>query len=89
MCGNRPLFADKTKNLNGEVLNVVYLDHVPSVIVMTNNDTQKIGGVEIEVSFTETSTLVADFIRFGGPYLFMILGIYMYFIVTSKIGIDM
>ncbi|XP_073943627.1 glutamate receptor ionotropic, delta-2-like [Choristoneura fumiferana] len=46
---NRPIFADKTKNLNGEVLNVVYLDHVPSVIVMTNNDTHKIGGVEIEI----------------------------------------
>nr|AXF48871.1 ionotropic receptor IR40 [Lobesia botrana] len=49
---NRPLFADKTKNLNEEVLNVVYLDHVPSVVVMKNNDTNKIGGVEIEILHT-------------------------------------
>ncbi|XP_047988207.1 glutamate receptor ionotropic, delta-2 [Leguminivora glycinivorella] len=46
---NRPLFADKTRNLNAEVLNVVYLDHVPSVVVSKHNDTNKIGGVEIEI----------------------------------------
>ncbi|XP_061712746.1 glutamate receptor ionotropic, delta-2 [Cydia pomonella] len=46
---NRPLFADKTRNLNAEVLNVVYLDHVPSVVVTKDNDTNKIGGVEIEI----------------------------------------
>lgn len=45
----RPLFADKTSNLNGEVLNVVYLDHVPSVVVVKNNGSNKIGGVEVEV----------------------------------------
>lgn len=46
------LYADKTRNLNGEILNVVYLDHVPSVVVMKTNDTSKIGGVEIEVGNT-------------------------------------
>ncbi|XP_075969996.1 ionotropic receptor 68a [Anticarsia gemmatalis] len=49
---NRPLFMDKTNNLNGEVLNVVYLDHVPSVVVVKNNVTNKIGGVEIEILHT-------------------------------------
>ncbi|XP_049867277.1 glutamate receptor ionotropic, kainate glr-3 [Pectinophora gossypiella] len=46
---NRPLFADKTTNLKNEVLNVVYLDHVPSVVVMKSNETSKIGGIEIEI----------------------------------------
>nr|ARO70548.1 antennal ionotropic receptor 68a-2 [Dendrolimus punctatus] len=46
---NRSLFKDKTNNLNGETLNVVYLDHVPSVVVTTNNETKKVGGVEIEI----------------------------------------
>ncbi|KAM3961306.1 ionotropic receptor 68a [Aphomia sociella] len=46
---NRTLFADKTSNLNGEVLNVVYLDHVPSVVVTMTNDSNKVGGVEIEI----------------------------------------
>lgn len=46
---NRPLFVDKTNNLNGEVLNVVYLDHVPSIVVVKNNVSNKIGGVEVEV----------------------------------------
>ncbi|PZC84641.1 hypothetical protein B5X24_HaOG200761 [Helicoverpa armigera] len=48
----RPLFADKTSNLNGEVLNVVYLDHVPSVVVMKNNVSTKLGGVEVEILHT-------------------------------------
>ncbi|XP_050558886.1 glutamate receptor ionotropic, kainate glr-3 [Spodoptera frugiperda] len=48
----RPLFADKTSNLNGEVLNVVYLDHVPSVVVVKNNGSNKIGGVEVEILHT-------------------------------------
>ncbi|KAI5641640.1 ligand-gated ion channel domain-containing protein [Phthorimaea operculella] len=46
---NRTLFDDKTRNLNGEVLNVVYLDHVPSVVVLKTNESTKIGGVEIEI----------------------------------------
>nr|QEE82777.1 ionotropic receptor 3 [Conogethes pinicolalis] len=46
---NRTLFADKTSNLNNEVLNVVYLDHVPSVVVTKTNETNKVGGVEIEI----------------------------------------
>ncbi|XP_059045267.1 glutamate receptor ionotropic, kainate glr-3 [Achroia grisella] len=46
---NRTLFADKTSNLNGEVLDVVYLDHVPSVVVTKSNDSDKVGGVEIEI----------------------------------------
>lgn len=41
---------DKTNNLNGKLLNVVYLDHIPSVVVIKNNDSQKVGGVEVEVS---------------------------------------
>ncbi|XP_052737668.1 glutamate receptor ionotropic, kainate glr-3, partial [Bicyclus anynana] len=45
----RDLFADKTRNLNKEVLNVVYYDHVPSVIVMKSNESTKVGGVEIEI----------------------------------------
>ncbi|XP_072943470.1 glutamate receptor ionotropic, kainate 3-like, partial [Epargyreus clarus] len=45
----RDLFADKTKNLNQEVLNVVYLDHVPSVVVMKTNESSKVSGVEIEI----------------------------------------
>ncbi|KAJ8725946.1 hypothetical protein PYW08_004131 [Mythimna loreyi] len=48
----RPLFADKTSNLNGEILNVVYLDHVPSVVVTKNNGSNKIGGVEVEILHT-------------------------------------
>nr|AOE47990.1 putative ionotropic receptor IR [Athetis lepigone] len=48
----RPLFVDKTSNLNGEVLNVVYLDHVPSVVVTKNNVSNKIGGVEVEILHT-------------------------------------
>lgn len=56
---NRTLFADKTSNLNNETLNVVYLDHVPSVVVTQTNDTNKVGGVEIEVSIQ---------FRFEGPY---------------------
>lgn len=47
---NGTLFADKTRNLNGEILNVVYLDHVPSVVILKTNESSKIGGVEIEVS---------------------------------------
>lgn len=47
---NRDLFADKTKNLNGETLNVAYLEHVPSVLSTNSNDTKIIGGIEIEVS---------------------------------------
>lgn len=31
-------------------MNVVYLDHIPSVVVVKNNDSQKVGGVEVEVS---------------------------------------
>ncbi|XP_063822067.1 glutamate receptor ionotropic, kainate glr-3 [Ostrinia nubilalis] len=46
---NRTLFADKTSNLNNETLYVVYLDHVPSVVVTKTNDTTKVGGVEIEI----------------------------------------
>ncbi|CAH0406266.1 unnamed protein product [Chilo suppressalis] len=46
---NRPLFADKTSNLNGETLNIVYLDHVPSVAVTKSNDSKVVGGVEIEI----------------------------------------
>ncbi|KAL0842467.1 hypothetical protein ABMA28_014563 [Loxostege sticticalis] len=46
---NRTLFANKTSNLNNETLNVVYLDHVPSVVVTKTNDTSKVGGVEIEI----------------------------------------
>lgn len=46
----RPLFVDKTHNLNGKLMNVVYLDHIPSVVVVKNNDSQKVGGVEVEVS---------------------------------------
>lgn len=46
----RNLFADKTGDLNNEVLNVVYYEHVPSVIVMKSNDSSNVGGVEIEVS---------------------------------------
>ncbi|XP_026329995.1 glutamate [NMDA] receptor subunit 1 [Hyposmocoma kahamanoa] len=46
---NRVLFADKTRNLNGEILNVVYLDHVPSVVILKSNESGKIGGVEIEI----------------------------------------
>nr|QEI46869.1 ionotropic receptor 68a [Galleria mellonella] len=46
---NRTLFADKTSDLNGEVLDVVYLDHVPSVVVTMSNDSNKVGGVEIEI----------------------------------------
>ncbi|XP_045783233.1 glutamate receptor ionotropic, kainate glr-3 [Maniola jurtina] len=42
----RDLFADKTGNLNNEVLNVVYYEHVPSVIAMNSS---KVGGVEIEI----------------------------------------
>ncbi|XP_068629684.1 glutamate receptor ionotropic, kainate glr-3 [Battus philenor] len=42
------VFADKTKNLNGEVLNVVYLEHLPSVVVSKTNES-KVGGVEIEI----------------------------------------
>nr|XP_037869227.1 glutamate receptor ionotropic, delta-2 [Bombyx mori] len=42
-------FADKTSNLNDEVLHVVYLDHVPSVVVVNSNETGQIGGVEIEI----------------------------------------
>ncbi|VVC94364.1 unnamed protein product [Leptidea sinapis] len=30
----RKLFDDKTKNLNGEVLDVVYLEHTPSVVIL-------------------------------------------------------
>lgn len=45
----RDLFADKTGNLYDEVLNVVYVDHVPSVVVTKSNATNKVGGVEIEV----------------------------------------
>lgn len=44
----RDLFADKTGNLNGELLNVVYYDHLPSVVLMKSSG--KVGGVEIEVS---------------------------------------
>lgn len=51
---NRPLFDDKTTNLNGEILNVVYLEHIPSVVVTKSNTTNKIGGVEIEVGLTHT-----------------------------------
>ncbi|KOB69888.1 putative chemosensory ionotropic receptor IR68a, partial [Operophtera brumata] len=46
---SRALFKDKTSNLNGETLNVVYLDHVPSVVALKDNATNKIGGVEIEI----------------------------------------
>ncbi|XP_047527769.1 glutamate receptor ionotropic, delta-2 [Vanessa atalanta] len=46
---SRDLFADKTGNLNGEVLNVVYFNHLPSVVVMKLNGTNKVGGVEIEI----------------------------------------
>ncbi|CAG5051014.1 unnamed protein product [Parnassius apollo] len=46
---NRHIFADKTKNLNGEILDVVYLDHVPSVVVKKTNDSRTVGGVEIEI----------------------------------------
>ncbi|KAJ2953036.1 hypothetical protein O0L34_g7426 [Tuta absoluta] len=46
---NRTLFDDKTRNLNGETLNVVYLDHVPSVVVLKTNESTKISGVEIEI----------------------------------------
>ncbi|XP_061383331.1 glutamate receptor ionotropic, kainate glr-3 [Danaus plexippus] len=45
----RDLFADKTGNLYDEVLNVVYVDHVPSVVVTKSNATNKVGGVEIEI----------------------------------------
>lgn len=55
---NNPLFVDKTNNLNGEVLNVVYLEHVPSVVVVKDNATNKIGGVEIEVSMMVSVRLV-------------------------------
>ncbi|CAH0722043.1 unnamed protein product, partial [Brenthis ino] len=44
----RDLFADKTRNLYGEILNVVYYDHLPSVVIMKSNNT-KVGGVEIEI----------------------------------------
>lgn len=37
--------------MKGETLNVVYLDHVPSVVAVKKNDTSRIGGVEIEVRF--------------------------------------
>lgn len=43
-------FAEKSGDLNGVVLNVVYLGHVPSVVVKKTNDTNKVGGDEIEVS---------------------------------------
>lgn len=46
----RDLFADKTGDLNGEVLNVVYFEHLPSVVVRKFNGTNEVGGVEIEVS---------------------------------------
>lgn len=46
---NRPLFKDKTTDLRGEILNVVYLDHVPSVVTLKSNTSNKISGVEIEV----------------------------------------
>ncbi|XP_060810809.1 glutamate receptor ionotropic, kainate glr-3 [Amyelois transitella] len=46
---NRTLFADKTSNLNGEALNVVYLDHVPSVVITKMNESNKVSGVEIEI----------------------------------------
>ncbi|XP_053625294.1 glutamate receptor ionotropic, kainate glr-3 isoform X1 [Plodia interpunctella] len=46
---NRTLFADKTSNLNGEALNVVYFDHAPSVVIMKMNDSSKVSGVEIEI----------------------------------------
>ncbi|CAH0604989.1 unnamed protein product [Chrysodeixis includens] len=49
---NRPLFTDKTNNLNGKLLSVVYLDHIPSVVVVKNNDSQKVGGVEVEIMHT-------------------------------------
>ncbi|CAH2244222.1 jg20167 [Pararge aegeria aegeria] len=45
----RDLFADKTADLSNEVLNVVYYDHVPSVIVIKSNESSKVGGVEIEI----------------------------------------
>ncbi|XP_041977432.1 glutamate receptor ionotropic, delta-2, partial [Aricia agestis] len=45
----RNAFADKTGNLNGEILNVVYLDYVPSLIVTKSNDTNNVGGVEIDI----------------------------------------
>ncbi|XP_045491721.1 glutamate receptor ionotropic, kainate glr-3 [Colias croceus] len=45
----RDLFVDKTSNLNGEVLKVVYLEHVPSVTVMKTNETNKVSGVEVEI----------------------------------------
>ena len=44
----RDLFADKTADLYGELLNVVYFDHLPSVLIMKSSN--KVGGVEIEVS---------------------------------------
>lgn len=47
----KSLFNDKTNNFNGEVLNVVYLDHVPSVVVAKSSTGNKIGGVEIEVRY--------------------------------------
>ncbi|XP_050345733.1 glutamate receptor ionotropic, delta-2 [Nymphalis io] len=46
---SRDLFVDKTGNLNGEVLNVVYFDHLPSVVVMKSNEANKVGGVEVEI----------------------------------------
>ncbi|KAG6463923.1 hypothetical protein O3G_MSEX014160 [Manduca sexta] len=46
---NRSLFVDKTYNLYGQQLNAVYLDHVPSVVVTRDNETSKIGGVEVEI----------------------------------------
>lgn len=46
----KELFFIKTSNLNGEVLNVVYLEHIPSVMVMKLNDSDKVSGVEVEVS---------------------------------------
>ncbi|GBP17202.1 Glutamate receptor ionotropic, delta-2 [Eumeta japonica] len=45
----RPLFSDKTVNLKGETVNVVFIEHVPAVIVAKLNTTNEISGVEIEI----------------------------------------
>ncbi|CAK1581472.1 unnamed protein product [Parnassius mnemosyne] len=54
---NRVIFADKTKNFNGEILDVVYLDHVPSVVVKKTNESRTVGGVEIEILNTIASKM--------------------------------
>ncbi|KPJ04976.1 Glutamate receptor, ionotropic kainate 1 [Papilio xuthus] len=54
---NTDLFADKTKNLYGETLSVVYLEHVPSVVNTKSNETKKVGGVEIEILNTIASKM--------------------------------